>query len=373
MAVVTKISLSRDTLLKPLQLVIGVVERKQTLPILSHVLLKFNQNKLSVIGTDLEVELIGHAILEKACDEPLDITVPGRKLLDICRALPDGSPIELHVEETRVVLKAIRSKFVLSSLPASEFPNIENPDQQLQFSIPQQNLLGLLQQTYFSMAQQDVRYYLNGMLFEATEKSLRTVATDGHRLATTHCDADIQLDHRLQIIMPRKGILELMRLLSDDEAGVKINIGNNHIQATTDEFTLTSKLVEGRFPDYQRVIPKRGARCVQLVRSELKQSLNRVAILCNEKFHGIHFDLANNVLKIQANNPEQEMAEEELAVKYTEEAIEIGFNVNYVLDILNTIETEHLMMYFGEANNSVLLVPENEESHSLYVIMPMRL
>ena len=373
MAVITKILLNRDTLLKPLQLVIGVVERKQTLPILSHVLLKFEQQKLSVIGTDLEVELIGHAQLEKPCEEALEITVPGRKLLDICRALPDGSPIELHIEENRVVVKAIRSKFVLSSLPANEFPNIENPDQQLQFDISQQELHDLLEQTHFSMAQQDVRYYLNGMLFEATDNALRAVATDGHRLATSHCDAKIQLDHRLQIIMPRKGVLELMRLLSNEDVNAKITIGNNHIRVTGEAFTLTSKLVEGRFPDYQRVIPKKGARFVQLDRNELKQALNRVAILCNEKFHGVHFDLANNILKMQANNPEQEMAEEELAVKYTEDAIEIGFNVNYVLDILNTISTEQVIIYFGDSNSSVLVVPASEEGHALYVIMPMRL
>ena len=373
MKVASKIKLTREVLLQPLQQVIGVVERKQTLPILSHVLLNFSNSQLSITGTDLEVELVGHVALEQPLAEPLAITVPGRKLLDICRALPENAPLELMIEENKVILKSERSRFTLSTLPANEFPNIEGQDQQLNFNITQHDLLSLMQQTHFAMAQQDVRYYLNGMLFEANNNLLRTVATDGHRLATNQVPIQLQLEHRLQIIVPRKGVLELMRLLNDSADEIKITIGNNHVQAQTKLYTFTSKLVEGRFPDYQRVIPKQGDKNLTIGRELLKQSLSRAAILCNDKFHGIRFELARNLLKIQAHNPEQESAEEELIVKYEAEAVDIGFNVNYVLDILNTLSAESVVFYFKDSNNSVLLVANDDQSKALFVIMPMRL
>lgn len=368
----TKIVLTRDELLQPLQQVIGVVERKQTLPILSHVLLQFDQNTLSITGTDLEVELVGKTKLANAATQCV-FTLPGRKLFDICRALPEESVIELTQKEGQVTLKAESSRFTLASLPANEFPNVENRDFQLEIKVKQKDLLALIQNTAFAMAQQDVRYYLNGMLFEATDKVLRAVATDGHRLATATIETETTLDHRLQIIAPRKGVLELARLLEDSEEFLQVIIGHNHFHVNGDDYTFISKLVEGRFPDYQRVIPKTNGSSIIINRNQLKQALNRAAILSNEKFRGIRFEILANTIKIQANNPEQESVEERVKVDYDGDTLDIGFNVNYLLDVLNTINTESIKLYFTNANSSVLVVAQPHDQSAQYVVMPMRL
>lgn len=370
-----KLNIQREALLKPLQLVIGVVERKQTLPILSNVLLKTLDNQLSITGTDLEVELIGQTALEHSVSELNQLTVPGRKLMDICRALPDNAPIELYRDKEKVVLRSGRSRFTLSTLPAEDFPNVEPQDSHLEFTIPQQQFRTLLQRTYFSMAQQDVRYYLNGLLLEVYSGKLRAVATDGHRLATTVTSVRTNTDHRLQIIIPRKGIIELLRLLEDTDKPATIVIGNNHIQVSSDEFTFTSKLVEGRFPDYERVIPKSGNKVIHLDRDLLKNALNRTAILCNEKFKGVRLELRTGLMRLLANNPEQEAAEEEINIDYNSEDLDIGFNVSYLLDILNTINTPVVKLTFTDANNSVLIEDNDQDgdSGSAFVVMPMRL
>lgn len=367
-----KLNLQRETLLKPLQLVIGVVERKQTLPILSNVLLNTKDNILSITGTDLEVELIGQATLEKPA-KPGKITLPGRKLMDICRALPENAPIELYQEKERVILKSGRSRFTLSTLPATDFPNIETQEENLTFDVPQQELRYLLQRTAFAMAQQDVRYYLNGMLFEVTPNSLRTVATDGHRLALNTIDISLPDKHRLQIIVPRKGVTELMRLLDDSEENVSITISNNHIRVSSASGTFTSKLIDGRFPDYERVIPKGGDKIISIDRDTLKFALSRTAILCNEKFRGVRFELKKNLLKILANNPEQEAAEDELNIEYDAPSLDIGFNVNYLLDILNVLKSGPVNLIFSDANSSILVEEPDSNGESIYVVMPMRL
>jgi len=368
-----KLNIQRETLLKPLQLVIGVVERKQTLPILSNVLLKTHNNQLSITGTDLEVELIGQTALEHAASELNELTVPGRKLMDICRALPDNAPIELYRDKEKIVLRSGRSRFTLSTLPAEDFPNVEQQDSQLEFVISQQQLRTLLQRTYFSMAQQDVRYYLNGLLLETYPGKLRAVATDGHRLATTVISDKTNADHRVQIIVPRKGIIELLRLLDDSDKPATVIIGNNHIQVSSDEFTFTSKLVEGRFPDYERVIPKNGNKVISIDRDELKNALSRTAILCNEKFKGIRLELRNGLMRISANNPEQEAAEEEINIDYSQEDLDIGFNVSYLLDILNTISSGIVKLTFADSNSSVLIEENDQDADSTFVVMPMRL
>lgn len=367
-----KLNLEREKLLKPLQMIIGVVERKQTLPILSNVLLDVKDNKLSLTGTDLEVELIGQSNLDHAATELGKITLPGRKLFDICKALPDGAPIELYQEKERVILKSGRSRFTLSTLSPNDFPNIDEKAGNTTFSIEQQKLRYLIQRTHFSMAQQDVRYYLNGMLLEICAGSLRSVATDGHRLALNTVDAPIKQTHRLQIIVPRKGILELLRLLEDNDAEVNVTVGNTYIQVTHDQYIFTSKLIEGRFPDYERVIPRNGDKIVIVNRDELKQALQRTAILCNEKFHGIRFEFRRGLLRIIANNPEQEAAEEEINIDYDQEDLDIGFNVNYLLDVLNVIESMEVKLTFLDANSS-LRIEEPANENSIFVTMPMRL
>lgn len=367
-----KLNIQRETLLKPLQLVIGVVERKQTLPILSNVLLDAKDNILSITGTDLEVELIGQTTLEKP-SKASRLTLPGRKLMDICRALPENAAIELYQEKERVILKSGRSRFTLTTLPAADFPNIETQEENLSFSVPQQELRYLLQRTAFAMAQQDVRYYLNGMLFELSPNNLRTVATDGHRLALNTIDATIPKSPRLQIIVPRKGVTELMRLLDDSEDNVTITVSNNHIRVATDFSTFTSKLIDGRFPDYERVIPKGGDKIVLIDRDTLKSALNRTAILCNEKFRGVRFELKQDLLRILANNPEQEAAEDELNIEYLSENMDIGFNVNYLLDILNVLKPGQVKLTFSDSNSSMLVEEPDSNGESVFVVMPMRL
>ncbi len=364
-----KLQLQREALLKPLQLAIGVVGRKQTIPILSNILLDIKGNKLSITGTDLEVELIGQTCLEQSATTNSSLTLPGRKLIDICRALPENAAIELYQDKDRVVLRSGRSRFTLATLPSGDFPNTEEYQSQLSFDITQRELLYLLQRTYFAMAQQDVRYYLNGMLLEVCSDTLRSVATDGHRLATTIINIPTQSAHRIQIIIPYKGVLELMRLLNDVEDSVTLIIGNNHIRVAGDQFTFTSKLIEGRFPEYDRAIPKSSGQFIKIDRDELKNALSRTAILCDEKFHSICIELKPGLLRIFANNTEQEAAEEELPVEYTKEDLEIGFNVTYLLDVLNIIKPGEVTLNFSGSNSSVMV----KEADSIFVVMPMHL
>ena len=367
-----KLHLSRETLLKPLQLVIGVVERKQTLPILSNVLLSTQNNQLSITGTDLEIELIGQTALDTT-EASHRITLPGRKLMDICRALPENAPIELYREKEKVILRSGRSRFTLSTLPAEDFPNVVPQQSVLNFSISQQQLQRLLQRTHFAIAQQDVRYYLNGLLLEAHPGKLRAVATDGHRLAMNTIAMDTHAEHRLQVIIPRKGVIELMRLLENSDVPATVTIGNNHMCVTTEQFTFTSKLVEGRFPEYERVIPKNGDKSITIDRDVFKSALSRTAVLCNEKFRGLRLEFRTGLLRILTNNPEQEVAEEEISLDYHQEDLDIGFNVNYLLDILNIVNLGVVVCTFFDSNSSVVIKEENPEEDSLFVVMPMRL
>ena len=371
--VLMKLNLPREALLNPLQTVIGVVERKQTMQILSNVLIEINGEILSVTGTDSEVELIGRSAVTALEQDQPRITLPGRKLIDICKALPENAAIELYQEKERMILKSGKSRFTLTTLPASEFPNTEAKDENTRFSISEAALRKLLQRTSFAMAQQDVRYYLNGLLFEVNKNTLTTVATDGHRLAANTIDIEGADNHRIQVIIPRKAVLELMRLLTDSDQKVTIMIGNNHIRVESQNYSFTSKLVEGRFPDYGRVIPKGGDKVVSFERPVLRAALQRAAILCNEKFHGVRLELRENLLRILADNPEQEIAEDELLVNYTGNNLDIGFNVNYMLDALNVLETEEVQLKFIDADSSILLEEVNGNQDSTFVIMPMRL
>ena len=364
-------TIQREALLKPLQLVAGVVERRQTLPVLSNVLLVVEGQQLSLTGTDLEVELVGRVTLEDAA-EPGEITVPARKLMDICKSLPNDALIDIRVDDQKLLVKAGRSRFTLSTLPANDFPTVEEGPGSLTFNLPQAKLRRLVERTSFAMAQQDVRYYLNGMLLEVQSGLLRAVATDGHRLAMCSMEAAIQQDGKHQVIVPRKGILELARLLTEQDAEVAIVLGQHHIRANTGEFTFTSKLVDGKFPDYERVLPRGGDKLVLADRQGLREAFSRTAILSNEKYRGIRLTLASGLLKIQANNPEQEEAEEEIVVDYSGSGLEIGFNVSYLLDVLGVMGTEQVRLILSDSNSSALL-QEADNDDSAYVVMPMRL
>jgi DNA polymerase-3 subunit beta len=364
-------TIQREALLKPLQLVAGVVERRQTLPVLSNVLLVVEGQQLSLTGTDLEVELVGRVSLDEPA-EPGEITVPARKLMDICKSLPNDALIDIRVDDQKLLVKAGRSRFSLSTLPANDFPTVEEGPGSLTLSLSQSRLRRLIERTSFAMAQQDVRYYLNGMLLEVQTGILRAVATDGHRLAMCSMAAEIEQTERHQVIVPRKGILELARLLTEQDADVGIILGQHHIRATTGEFTFTSKLVDGKFPDYERVLPRGGDKLVVADRQGLREAFSRTAILSNEKYRGIRLQLAAGLLKIQANNPEQEEAEEEIAVDYNGNQLEIGFNVSYLLDVLGVMTTDQVRLILSDSNSSAL-VQEADNDDSAYVVMPMRL
>ncbi|MES2676527.1 MAG: DNA polymerase III subunit beta, partial [Pseudomonadota bacterium] len=357
--------------LKPLQLVAGVVERRQTLPVLSNVLIVLNGDQLSLTGTDLEVEIVGRVQLAQA-GESGEVTVPARKLVDICRSLQEGANIEFFQEDQRIIVKSGRSRFTLSTLPAADFPNVEDTPGNLRFSCAQQEIKRLIERTSFAMAQQDVRYYLNGMLWEVRQDQLRVVATDGHRMAMCTRAVAVNTEEVIQAILPRKGVLELLRLLDDSTAQVEITLSANNIRVTSPEYTFTSKLVDGKFPEYERVLPRGGNKVVIGSRVELKQAFGRTAILSNEKYRGVRFLLSDGLLTIVANNPEQEEAEEQVAVDYSGESLEVGFNVSYLQDVTNVINHENVKITLSDSNSSALLEdPDNGDS--LYVVMPMRL
>jgi DNA polymerase-3 subunit beta len=361
--------IGRDALLKPLNLVAGVVERRQTLPILSNILLSLDGEQLSLTGTDLEVELVGRVVTSSASGSG-DITVPARKLVDICKSLPEGSEIEFSVGSGKATVKAGRSRFTLSTLPASDFPTVDSAEGDLSLSLAQAQLKRLIDRTAFAMAQQDVRYYLNGMFLEVADGRLRMVATDGHRLALCTAPEPVTAADA-GVIVPRKGVLELARLL-DGDGEVTLALGSNHIRAETEQFSFTSKLVDGKFPEYERVLPKSPDKTLVGDRQELRQAFTRTAILSNEKYRGVRLKLSEGSLEITANNPEQEQAEEVVAVEYAGAPLEVGFNVSYLLDVLGVLDGKTVRFSLGDSASSALM-EEAEAGDSVYVVMPMRL
>lgn len=365
-----KFSIERNHIIKPLQQVSGALGGRPTLPILGNLLLKVSENTLSITATDLEVELIANIALEGEC-EAGSVTVPSRKFLDICRGLPDDAVITVLLEGERIQVRSGRSRFSLATLPAADFPNIEDWLSDVELTLSQHDLRSLIEKTQFSMANQDVRYYLNGMLFEIDGSSLRSVATDGHRMAVSLIDLGSVFDTQ-QVIVPRKGVQELVKLLDAPENLVTLQIGQSNIRANVNNFTFTSKLVDGRFPDYRRVMPQKTNKTLEASCDELRQAFSRAAILSNEKFRGVRVNLANTEMRITANNPEQEEAEETLDVDFQGDEIEIGFNVSYVLDVLGALHCDKVRISMSDANASALIENADDDS-AMYVIMPIRL
>jgi DNA polymerase-3 subunit beta len=338
------------------------------MPILSNVLIVARDGQVAITATDLEVELVAQADVDTQSGG--EITVSGRKLLDICRALPEGSSIDIGVSGEKLTVKSGRSRFNLATLPAAEFPVVEDIKSSQVISVSQAALGELIEKTHFSMAQQDVRYYLNGMLLETGDGYLRAVATDGHRLAL--CQAAVEgSNDAQQVIVPRKGVLELQRLLSG-EGDLDLELGANHIRIQLDGIRFTSKLIDGRFPEYERVIPKESSNELKADRVAFRGALQRTAILSNEKYRGIRLVIRDSGVVLQAHNPEQEEAEEELAVEYSGEDIEIGFNVNYLLDALGAIEGDEVTLSVQDSNSSCL-IRQPGKSDAKFVVMPMRL
>jgi DNA polymerase III subunit beta len=361
---------ARDALLKPLQAVSGIVERRHTLPILANVLLEQKDGRLFVTATDLEMQITAHSELPGR--EAQAVTVAARKLQDLLRALPDDATLNVDTSGSRMTVRAGRSRFNLQTLPAADYPRIGAGQDQVQaLALPQRDLRGLLKSVEFAMAQQDIRYYLNGMLLVIDKATLQAVATDGHRLSW----ASLQIAgsyERQEVILPRKTVLELGKLLADVDDPVTVDILANQVRFRFANVELTSKVVDGKFPDFNRVIPTGHPKHIELPRSLLLSALQRAAILSNEKFRGVRLVLAADQLKIICTNSEQEEAEEELEVGYKGDTLDIGFNINYLLDVLQNMAVERVALAFGDANSSALVTVPDRDDYK-YVVMPMRI
>ena len=366
------IKTNRETLLKPLQAVAGIIERRHTLPILSNVLIHREGGRLAFVATDIEIEISADATAE-AQGEGKAVTVGARKLLDILRALPEGAEVTLAQADRRLQVKSAKSRFQLQTLPPEDFPRLAPAEgAALSLSLPQKALKGLLALVQYAMAQQDIRYYLNGVLMVVDGSELRLVATDGHRLAVATRDVAATNAGRQEVILPRKTIIELFKLLGETEDPVTIDCSASQARFRFDGVLLASKLVDGKFPDYQRVIPTAQSKLVRIGRQVLGQALQRAAILTSDKFRGVRWVLGDGSLRISCTNTEQEEAQEELDIDYKGEALDIGFNVQYLLDVLNNLQAEEVELALGDANSSALVtVPKRSDFK--YVVMPMRI
>ncbi len=363
--------IDKETILKPLQIVIGIVERKQTLPILSNVLIEKKDGVIRFTATDLEIQITTTVDIGAESENIAAITVGGKKLQEILRVLPDQSKVTISLKENKAQIKTNRSRFSLQTLPAQDFPKLNNQlENAKKITLAQGILKGLLLSVQYAMAQQDVRYYLNGVLLIIEGNMLRVVATDGHRLA--YNAREIGGDHEKQeIILPRKAVMELSKLLAESDESVELELSPQQIKAMFSGITLTTKVIEGKFPDYERVIPKYSNH-LSMERLFLQQALQRAAILSNEKFRGVRFVLTEKNLSIISNNSEQEEAQEEIETDYHGEALDIGFNITYLMDGLNNISSDTAIFSFGDPNSSILMTtPENKEFR--YVVMPMRI
>ncbi len=365
-----KFAISKLELITPLQQVVGVVERKQTHEVMNNLLFVAGDDYLEITGTDNEVELITRIPL--IVTETGRSTIPARKLFDICRSLDDSARLDFEVDTEKAKIKTGRSKFTLATLPVDEFPVVDVLTDAIEISLPQKQLDLAIKRTSFAMAQQDVRYYLNGLLLQITENELCCVSTDGHRLALHRTPVDIQTPETISAIIPRKAINELSRLMDDTDTDIKLNLTTKHLQVKLGGLQLTTKLIDGKFPDFDKVVPLPSTNIAIVDRSLLKQALSRSAILANETYKGVRVTLNQDLLGIQTNNPKHEEAVDELQVDYNGTPIEVGFNVVYLLDILNAIDSESAELNVSD-NVSSLVVHPADDKQSTYVVMPMRL
>lgn len=365
-----QIKINREVLLKPLTNVTGIVERRHTLPILSNLLLEAKNNKIQLTATDLEMQI--SLTIDNTFDSDLSTTVSAKKLLDICRSLPESAEIDMTSKDSRIILKAGKSRFNLQTLPAADYPIMTKAaGQSTQLVISQIVFKKLLKQVEFAMAQQDIRYYLNGLLMEVNGNKLNIVGTDGHRLSFTSTTLANSYE-KTDVILPRKTVLELVKLLNESEDDVVIEIAPGQVNFSFNEIKLISKVIDGKFPDYNRVIPQGHQNTFSVNRMQVLTAMQRASILSNEKYRGIRMVLTNNNLKLISTNTEQEEAEEELEINYTQDPLDIGFNVTYLIDVLNNVSDENINFSFADANSSCLITTAQDE-HYKYVVMPMRI
>jgi DNA polymerase III subunit beta len=365
-----QIKINREVLLKPLTNVSSIVERRHTLPILSNLLLEAKNNNIQLTATDLEMQISLN--IESKFSGDLSTTISAKKLLDICRSLPEGVDIDMQSNDSRITVKAGKSRFNLQTLPAADYPVMTKvAGNNTSIQISQNALKKLLKQVEFAMAQQDIRYYLNGLLFEVNENKLNIVGTDGHRLSFTSTILNKTYE-KTEVILPRKTVVELIKLLDDSENEVNIELSAGQVNFAFDEIRLISKVIDGKFPDYNRVIPVDHKNTFSVNRIAVLTAMQRASILSNEKYRGIRMVLSNNNLKLISTNTEQEEAEEELEIDYTKDTLDIGFNVTYLIDVLNNVNDETINFSFADANSSCLITVPNDENYK-YVVMPMRI
>lgn len=363
-------STQRETLLRPMQQVVGVIERRQTLPVLSNLLVQVRDGQLSLTGTDLEVEMRASVAVE--AQAPGETTVPARKWFDLVRALPDGVNVEVEQKGDRVVMHAGRSRYTLSTLPAEEFPTNDELEVVDKVSLPEGVLRRLMERTAFAMANQDVRYYLNGLLLDLRSQELRCVATDGHRMAMATAALAAPAANTRQLIVPRKGVMELLGLFETSDDAVEVEFSSNHLRVRRSDVVFTSKLIDGKFPDYEAVVPLGADKLVQVDRDALRNALQRAAILSNEKYRGVRLEVAPGCLRVIAHNPEQEEAFEEIEADTKVGDVAIGFNVGYLLDALGALDDTRVQLLLRDAQSSCLLRGvANEDTR--HVVMPLRL
>ncbi|MEQ1559270.1 MAG: DNA polymerase III subunit beta [Methyloglobulus sp.] len=365
-----KYIINRESLLPSLQQIVGVIEKRQTMPVLANVLMVVEGESLTLTGTDLEIQIVAKINISTA--SPGAITVPARKLLDICRLLPSNADIHFEKLNDKVKVLSNRSRFSLSCLPAEHYPEFAESEMDRQFSIPASKLKKALEKTIFCMANQDVRYYLNGLLLNISNNKFKLVSSDGHRLSIFEDDLVQPTGYEARIILPRKGVLELYRLLDNSESELTVIFSNNNIKITIDQLVFSAKLVDAKYPDFGKVFQQAFFEPIAIPKQELKETLTRVAILANEKFKGVTFDIVSGSMKISTHNPEHDEAEEELTIGYKGEPLSIAFNAQYLLDAITNLDSDSVLLTIA-SNASSCFVDEPEQSEYKFIVMPMRL
>ena len=364
--------INREQLLSPLQQIVSVIEKRQTMPILSNVLIVISENTLILTGTDLEIQLIARIHLDSSESESGEITVPARKFLDIIRLLPNEAEIKIELKDDKVKVSSGRSRFSLTTLAADSYPEFSEAELENQFLINSGQLKKALDKTVFCMANQDIRYYLNGLLLHISNSKLKLVASDGHRLSIYEDNIGTATGYEERIILPRKGVLELTRLLTDDDAELNIQFSSSNIKIYINDLTFSAKLVDSKYPDFSKVFEQTFFNQIHIHRQLLKDALTRVAILANEKFKGITFDISDGILRLNSHNPEHDEANEELIIEYHGEPLSISFNSQYLLDAVSNLDSELAVLTIA-SNASSCFIEEPEQQLYKFIVMPMRL